>query len=438
MDELKAEKKRFIENLSWLLVARSVPSAVNFFEVVILARILGLEGFGLLTLVIAYVRIFNSLLDVRVWEFTVKYVVEFLEKKEYGRVLSVIKFSYFIDVSTGFLAFFGSVALAGVANDVLIKSPDGFELVVIFSFSLLLLTANATSIALFRAFDKFKTITLVESCESVFKLVLLVAALYLGYGIKGVLLVYVAVSFFKFALAQILVNRMLREKGLDGWLSSKTSLLYPRIKEITWFLLNTSFTSTLTFVQEGRIAVLILGYFFDSSAVSLYQIARTVIKVVSKVVEPVYEVVFPRLVSFSTVKLYDRFAELLKYVIASLVKFMIPVFILILLFTEQLISLIFGNQYLSASNTMRVITVACMFIGTGLAMFLTTSLLAMGRPGTRTAITFFYMTIYSALLLVLVPRYSHLGAGVALLIVEMLSFLFSGYMMYRLSRENLG
>lgn len=438
MDELKAEKKRFIENLSWLLVARSVPSAVNFLEVVILARILGLEGFGLLTLVIAYVRIFNSLLDVRVWEFTVKYVVEFLEKKEYDRVLSVIKFSYFIDVSTGFLAFFGSVALAGVANDVLIKSPDGFELVLIFSFSLLLLTANATSIALFRAFDKFRTITLVESCESVFKLVLLTVALYLGYGIKGVLLVYVAVSFFKFALAQILVNRTLREKGLDGWLSSKTSLLYPRIREITWFLLNTSFTSTLTFVQEGRIAVLILGYFFDSSAVSLYQIARSVIKVVSKVVEPVYEVIFPRLVSFSTVKLYDRFAELLKYVIASLVKFMIPVFILILLFTEQLISLIFGDQYLPASNTMRVITVACMFIGTGLAMFLTTSLLAMGRPGTRTVITFFYMTIYFALLLVLVPLYSHLGAGIALLIVEMLSCLFSGYMMYRLSRENLG
>lgn len=438
MNELKAEKKRFIENVSWLFVAKSVPSAVNFLEIIVLARILGLEGFGLLTLVIAYVRIFNSLLDVRVWESTVKYVVEFLEKKEHDRALSMIKFSYLIDVSTGFLAFLGSVALAGVASGVLIKSPDGFELVLIFSFSLLLLTANATSMALFRVFDKFRTITLIESCESVFKLILLVAALYLGYGIKGVLFVYVVVSFFKFALAQVLVNRTLREKGLDGWLSSKISLLYPRIREIMWFLLNTGFTSALTVAQEGGIAVLILGYFFDAATVSLYRVARSVTKVISKTTEPVYEVIFPRLVSFSTAKLYDRFAELLKYVMASLLKFVIPIFILILLFTEQLIRLIFGEQYLPASNTMKVITVACMFVGTGMATFLTTSLLALGRPGTRTAILFFYIMTYVALLLVLVPLYSHLGAGIALLVVEMLNFLFSGYMMYRLSREHLG
>lgn len=437
MNELKAEKKRFIENVSWLFVAKSVPSAVNFLEVIVLARILGLEGFGLLALVIAYVRIFNSLLDVRVWESTVKYVVEFLEKKEPDRALSMIKFSYLIDISTGLLAFLGSVALAGVANDVLIKSPDGFKLVLIFSFSLLLLTANATSMALFRVFDKFRMITLVESCESVFKLILLIAALYLGYGIKGVLLVYVVVSFFKFALAQMLVNRTLREKGLDGWLSSKISLLYPRIREITWFLLNTGFTSTLTIVQEGRIAVLILGYFFDAAAVSLYQVARSVIKVISKTVEPVYEVIFPRLASFSAGQQYNKFAELFKYVMANLLKFVIPIFILIFLFAEQLIIFIFSDQYLPASNTMRVITAACIFMGTGLATFLTTSLLALGRPGTRTAIAFFYLMTYFVLLLVLVPLYSHLGAGIALLIVEMLNFLFSGYMMYRLSRKYL-
>ena len=438
MNELKAEKKRFIENVSWLFVAKSVPSAVNFLEIIVLARMLGLEGFGLLTLVIAYVRILNSLLDVRVWESTVKYVGEFLEKKQPAHVLSMIKFSYLVDISTGLLAFFASVALAGVANDIFIKSPDGFGLVLIFSFSLLFLTVNSTSMALFRVFDRFRTITLVESSESVFKLVLLLAVLYLGYGIKGVLFVYIVVSFFKFALTQILVNRMLREKGLGGWFSSRIGLLYPKIKEITWFLLNTSLTATLAIAEEGKIVFLVLGYFFDDVAASLYRVARSVIKVVSKVTEPIYEVIFPRLVSFSTAKLYDKFAELLKYVMLNLLKFVIPVLILILLFTEQLISLIFGDQYLPASNTMRVITVACMFIGTGLATFLTTSLLALGRPGTRTAIGFFYIMTYVVLLLVLVPSYSHLGAGVALLIVEMLSFLFSFYMMYRLSREHLG
>ena len=161
MNELKADKKELTKNVSWLFVAKSVPSAANIVEMIILARFLGLELFGLLTLVVAYVKIISSLLDFRVWESVVKYVGEFTEKNESDNALSMIKFSYLVDVATGLLAFGVCVLLAGVANDVFIKSPDGFELVLIFSFSLLISTANATSEALFRVFDKFKTIVFV-------------------------------------------------------------------------------------------------------------------------------------------------------------------------------------------------------------------------------------------------------------------------------------
>ena len=436
MSELKTEKKRIIENVTWLFVAKSVPSAVNFLEIMILARVLGLEVFGLLALVTAYVRIFNSLLDVRVWESTVKYVGEFLEKKQPDHVLAMIKFSYIIDILTGLLAFFVSVALAGVANEIFIKSPDGFWLVVIFSFSLLLSTANVTSEALFRVFDKFRIITFVQSSEAVFKLILVLAALYLGYGIKGVLFAYVVVSFFRFTLTQILVSNMLREKGFSGWVSSKLGLLYPRLREITWFLLNSGLAATLTIAEEGRIAVLILGYFFDSAAASLYRVARSVFKVVYQIIMgPIYEVIFPRLVSFSAAKRHDKFAELVKYVTGNLLKFIIPVLTLVFLFAEQGISLIFGGQYVPASNTMRVMAVGSLFAGATLC--LTPSLLALGKPGTRTAIFAFQISIYVVLLLVLVPRYSYLGAGIAYLTAEFLGFLLGSYIIYKLSREYL-
>ena len=49
----------------------------------------------------------------------------------------MIKFSYIVDAVTGLLAFGVCVLLAGVANEMFIKSPDGFDLVLIFSFSLL-------------------------------------------------------------------------------------------------------------------------------------------------------------------------------------------------------------------------------------------------------------------------------------------------------------
>ena len=432
MRELKAEKKEFMKNVSWLIVAKSVPSAANIVEMIILARVLGLELFGLLTLVIAYVKIVSSLVDFRVWESVVKYVGEFLEKNESDHALSMIKFSYIVDAATGLLAFGVCVLLAGVANEIFIKSPNGFDLVLIFSLTLIVASVNTTSEALFRVFDKFKTIVFVQSAKSVFKLGSVLAALYLGYGIRGVLFAYVAVSFFEFILTQVVVNRILVEKGLHSWLSSKVGLLSHRMKEITWFLLNTSFNATLTIANEGKVAVLILGYFFGSGAAGLYKIARAVIKVVNRITDPLHEAIFPKLVSLSTSNLYDRFAEILKFSVRSLLKLIIPVLIIVLLFTEQLIGLIFGGQYVPASDTMRVLAVAVLFKGA--TFWLTPMLLAVGRPGLRTAVTTFKVLAYVGLLLLLVPEYSYFGAGIAYLIVEFAHFLVAAYLAHRFNK----
>lgn len=435
MRGLKAEKKEFMKNVSWLVVAKSVPSAANIVEMIILARVLGVELFGLLTLVIAYVKIVSSLLDFRVWESVVKYVGEFLEKDESDHALSMIKFSYIVDAVTGLLAFGICLLLAGVANEIFIKSSEGFELVLVFSFSLMVATVNSTSEALFRVFDRFKTIVFVKSSKAVFQLVSVLVVLYLGYGIKGVLFAYVAVSFFEFGLTQIVVNRILRDKGLGGWFSSKLGLLSHRMREITWFLLNTSFNATLKIGNEGRVAVLVLGYFFAAETAGLYKVARSIIKVVARITDPLYEVIFPKLVSLSTLNLHDRLVEIIRFSVKNLLKFMIPFLILVLLFTEQLIGLIFGTQYVPASNTMRVLAIAVLF--TGSIFWLTPLLLAIGRPGLRTLVNMFRMLTYFVLLLVLVPKYSYLGAGISYLIAEFLNFLVALYLGYRFNRGYL-
>ena len=433
VSDLKAEKKELMKNVSWLVVARGVPSAANVVETIVLARFLGLELFGLLTLVIAYVKIVSFLLDFRVWESAVKYVGEFLQKNETDRALSMIKFSYIVDAATGLLAFGVCVLLAGVANEMFIKSPDGFDLVLIFSFSLLVATVNTTSEALFRVFDRFRTIVFVQSAKSVFKLGSVLAALYLGYGIRGVLFAYVAVSFFELVLTQAAVARMLGEKGLGGWLSSKVGLLSDRMREITWFLLNTSLNSTLAIANEGRIAVLLLGYFSGSQAAGLYKVARAVIKVVYRIADPLHEAIFPKLVSLSTSNMYERLAGIVKFSLRTLLKFIIPVLVVILVFTEQLIAFIFGAQYVPASDTMRVLAVAVLFGGS--AFWLTPLLLAVGRPGLRTAVSAVKILAYVVLLLLLVPGYSYLGAGVSYLIVEFGHFLAAVYLGRRFSRE---
>ena len=85
---------------------------------------------------------------------------------------------------------------------------------------------------------------------------------------------------------------------------------------------------------------------------------------------------------------------------------------------------------------MRIMTVASLF--SGLVACLAPSLLALGRPGARTGLAVFYILTYLILLLVLVPAYSYLGAGIAYLVAEILVFFVGAYVMYRLRREYIG
>ena len=156
------------------------------------------------------------------------------------------------------------------------------------------------------------------------------------------------------------------------------------------------------------------------------------IKVVKRITDPLHEAIFPRLVSFSTSNLYDRFAEIVKFSVRSLLKIIIPVLIIVLLFTEQIIGLVFGGQYVPASDTMRVLAVAVLFAGS--TFWLTPMLLAIGRPGLRTAISTFKVLVYITFLLVLVPKYSYLGAGIAYLIVEFVHFLVAVYLGHRFNK----
>ena len=431
MNELKAEKKEFMKNVSWLFVAKTIPSAANVLEMIILARMLGLELFGLLTLVIAYVKIVNSLLDFRVWESVVKYVGEFMEKNETGHALSMIKFSYMVDAVMGIVAFLGCILLADFANDVFIKSPEGFELILIFSFSLLVATVNSTSQALFRVFDRFKTIVFVQLAKSILKLTSVVVVLYLGYGLRGVLVAYVAVSFFEFMLTQVMVDRILKGKGLHRWFFAKIGILSCRMREIIWFLVNTSFDATLSIAKEERISVLVLGYFFDSGAAGLYKIARSVIKVINRITDPLHEVIFPKLVSLSTSNLHERLVRIIKFSVRTLLKVLVPVLLVIFLFAEKFIGMVFGDQYVSASNTMRVLAIAVLF--SGLTFWLHPLLLAVGRPGLRVAVSALKIIMYFVLLMLLVPKHSYLGAAVAYLIVEVVYFPVAIYLGRRFS-----
>jgi len=410
---IKTVKQRLFRNASWLFGGKTVAGGFSALQTVVLARILGVDDYGLLALIIAYVDILNNFFDFRVWETATKYIGAFWTNGDREKTLSFIKLSYIIDITSGILAFIIAIVTAKIASSYLIHSPNAYTLIWIYSLSLLIDTANSTSDAILRVFDRFKRIAFISSFISLFRLILVILLLYLGMRINGVLFSFVLASFLGFSIRIWIVSKTLRENQLTNWWESDLSVVKDQWKGIAWFMGNTSFAGTLSMANENFMGVLFLGYFSGKEAAAYYKIANSFVKLITRIMNPIYEAIYPELVRISTLNALQDFKRLVKYSTKNLIKFTIPTAIVIIIFANQIINLIFGKEYLPASNALRIITVAVLI--PQLTFWIAPALLAFGRPGLRTVMLTISNTSYIALLFLLVPNYSYIGAAFAFL-----------------------
>ena len=407
------EHKELFKNALWLFSSKSAKSVITAVETIILARILGVDKFGQLSIIIAYVAIINRFVDFRVWEGLIKYVGEYLEKNDKEKALSVIKLSYCIDFVSGTSAFIISVILAFFATSFFNLQANSIELIVIYSLSLFINTANTTSEAIFRVFNEFKKITYLSTFEASIRLIFVVAALYMDYGLVGVLSAYVAASAIGFINRQYFVGIVLKGEGIKFWVKGKVKYLQGRYREIMWFFFNTTVGGTLRIADDNYLGVLALGHYFGSDLAGLYKIARSSIKIMTRFVDPLYEAIYPKMVEMITRKTYDDLRNIINYAVKNLYKFTLPVAALILIFAGYILDIIFGQEYVTAANTMRVIAVGA--IVNQIAFWISPVLLAMNKVGVRTFYNIMEMVIYVILLIVLIPRFGLIGAGYAYL-----------------------
>jgi O-antigen/teichoic acid export membrane protein len=149
--------------------------------------------------------------------------------------------------------------------------------------------------------------------------------------------------------------RALEEKKLGGWLTADIFLIKSQWKEIAWFLGNTSFMATLKTGSDKYLGMMILGFFAGKDAVAFYRIANSVSGILNRIVDTLYEAIFPELIKFTTIKAMDEFKEFIKESTKNLMKLIVPVTLLIIVFAGPIVRIVFGEEYAPATNTLRIL-----------------------------------------------------------------------------------
>jgi len=413
MNREKERNRSLFQNAAWLLGGNSAAGIFEAIEAIVIVRMLGVSDYGLLALIVAYVKLLNAFFDFGVWETVTKYLGTFWSNGEHAKSRSIIKLSYAVDISSGIIAFLIAILTANIANKYLIHSPQAHVLLSIYAFTLLFNSANTTSDAILRVFDKFKKIAFINSLQVFSRFSLVTIALLLGMGIKGIIFSFILANFLGFSIRFWSVSKTIHEHGLQGWWKAKLFLIKDQWKGIAWFLSNTSFLGTLQMASDRFLGILVLGFFSGKDAVAYYKLARTIVNVMTRISDPLDKAIYPELVRIFNQNALEEFLNLIKYSLRTLLKFTIPLAIITLILTEQIIMIIFGKEFLPAVNALRVLTVTIVI--SQLTFWISPALLAIGKPGLRTFLEVISYAIYIGLLFLLVPNYSYMGAAIAFL-----------------------
>ena len=166
-------------------------------------------------------------------------------------------------------------------------------------------------------------------------------------------------------------------------------------------------------LKDKYLGILILGYFAGKEAAGLYKLARSFLKIISKITDPLYEAIYPELVKVYKIENMENFNLLLKRATIGMSKVILPIAVLIFIFADQILKLIYGAEYEQASAVVRILIFAVVI--SDLASFTSTAFLASGKPGIRTKIETVALLVYISLLFFLVPYYAQIGAALSML-----------------------
>ncbi|MFH1332019.1 MAG: flippase [archaeon] len=406
MEKVDGSLKTVVLGAGIFFIGMLFSKFFNYFFRLITAR-LGTESYGIIALSLSFVSVLSVVATLGLNNGVLRYIPFFHSKNEDRKVKGVILFSLKVSLIAGLflglLLFVFSDLISAVLfphfNQQLLSTA-----LKIVSFALPLTALLFIFYASFEAFRALKYEIYAKNIfDGAFKVVLTFLAVYFGFSIFGVMFVYVAAVLGAVALSFYYLNRF----------------VFPLFKhERPDYVNRELFYYSLPLVLSGLCIILIasidswiIGFFRNASEVGIYNAALPTAQLLYTVPSIILILFLPVLSELYAKNDTQAFASVYKTVTKWIFFVNLPLTILFLLFSKDILGVLFGPDYVSGA-------LPFMFLSIGFlanSLFMTSERMLMVVKRTR-FILFSYLVVLvvNALLnLYLVPKYGIVGAGIA-------------------------
>lgn len=383
----------------YLLSSSIVSLGINVITLSFIARVLGVENFGLYSAIISFVGLFQFLTDFGLNKTLLKFGSTDLKKAQisFGNALLVKSFLIFPLFLV--LLFFG-----------LLSGYRGKELLVLFLFALSLVLDSFGTVfsSIRRILGSFKLISFFRVIRNLINLVVIVIALSVNNSVLSLAFANTVLSLIVFLVSLLNTVLLLKPK-------IRTSLIRDFFKDSLIFSLSDFFLNVY-----ARISTVLLSFFSDLHSVGIFSAALRFTRIANLLPNQVKIALLPTIYRVlensgstnSTQSSKKIFLVLLKYMII----FATPVVLSIYFFSEPIIHFVFGRKYDLSIPLLKLFSlfIYLRFLETPFTLFY------IGMHKNKVMLYFQGATSFLnvVLNLVLIPAYSLYGACAATLVSE--------------------
>lgn len=371
--------------------------AVTVLTTVITARMLGVEGRGVLAAALFWPGFLSSLINLGLPNSLIYHT----KKGGKDNIQTYLLYSVFIQfpasVVVGGIAWWQLPAWMAKYPPVIIELSQ--SLIV---FHIFLLLATNLLLAVFQSLDKFKIYNLIRFSVPTFNIIGLVLLWQLGkLTVYSAILNNFLVSFLVTVWAIYLMIREIKDKWKWEW---KNSLLVP----FTRYGLRV-FILELLGVLSGQLDKIIIITLLTPREFGLYSVAFTLSRVFNVLQTAVSNVIFPKVTGLDQSDIVTKVSRGFRISMIIMGMIIIP----FILLGPFLIQLFLGKNFISSSFIFYLLSWECV-IGGG-SWILAQAFNALGRPGLIVIRQAIALIVTVGLFFILAPIWGLIGISIALL-----------------------
>jgi O-antigen/teichoic acid export membrane protein len=403
--------RRILRNSGYLFSATGVSAAIGMLQGILVARLLGVNDYGVLGIITLFTSVINRLLSFRMGELVIKYVGQYHEQADGERAAAVFKVSALLEVAASGVAYTLLVVLAPLAASYLAKDASYTPMFTVYGIIILFNLITESSTGLLQIFDKFQPISIFLVAQSLFTLGLITIIYFREGDLLAILIAYMvgkAIGGIGISISA-LVNAS-REWG-SSWWRVPIRVLKPQARELAHFAINTNISSSISLVTKDS-EILWVSLFRNPVEAGYYKLALALANISQLPVSPLPKATYPEFSRevannrWENIRLIMRQGSYLAGGYSAIAS------VGLLILGRPLIRIVYGEEFLPAYPALLILLFG--FLIANLLYWHRPALLALGRPDFPTKLNFILALVKVTGVLLLVPRFGYLASAALL------------------------